>query len=143
MLKDMLKSVASRGAPAADDDAVHIPLRLQVALATCLFGAILLCNTTIRVGVSLQARCDFFAARYALPLATSVGDVTFFVENATGAVIPTSELVANIDSLRADLVSLGAAAEEGAVRPACLDPPTPLGIPSHTPTALLAPCLAC
>ena len=106
--------VGGDGSGAVGGDAVSVPLRLQLAFVASLFGAVLLCNTIIRVGVSLKMHIDHLHATYVHPLGASVAAVRTAVADATGATMQTDDLSTSVQWIGAHLVSMGHACEVGA-----------------------------
>jgi hypothetical protein len=110
----MLRGLVGRTPADAPPDAVRVPLRLQLACVASLWVCLLLCNTTIRFGIGLNARIARASTQYVAPLAEAVAAVRTNVANATGGTLHTDELARAVARAARHLESMGDAVEAGA-----------------------------
>ena len=90
-----------------EDENITFPLRMQLAFSASLFASLLLCNTTIRLGIHLKVRSDELHLAYVQPIADGVSNVKANVESATPPfTMPTTNLISTIEWLGAHLLSV-------------------------------------
>lgn len=93
------------------DDAVHLPLRLQLACVVSMYAVLLACNTWIRYGIDLARRIHAVETKYLQPTKAAVDGVARAVEAATGVPMPTTEAAAYLEWFAFHFHSFGVACE--------------------------------
>lgn len=107
-------------AAAGVSDGIDLPLRVWLAFGTASFAVVLLCNTWIRAGISLQRSLSLFCSDYIVSAERSISHLAVAVPLASGVPMPVEQTVAHIADLRGHVESMADAFHASAVAGAVL-----------------------
>ena len=100
--------------PTANEDAIFIPLRLQLALLCCAATELVLCNTVLRYGADRATELHSLGERYLDPFAVALTSVAAHVANATGTQMAIDQLQSDTEWLMQHYTSFAEGVQTGA-----------------------------